>query len=44
MCKIDSQWEPAVQHRESSSVPFDDLEGWDGCGRGESKVQEERDI
>ena len=27
MCEIDSQWEPAVQHRELSSGLCDDLEG-----------------
>ena len=30
ICKIDSQWEPAVQHRELSSVLCDGLVGWDG--------------
>ena len=30
MCKIDSQWEAAIKHRELSSVLCDDLEGWDG--------------
>ena len=30
MCKTDSQWVPAVYHRELSSVLCDDLEGWDG--------------
>ena len=33
MCKIDSQWESAVQHRELSWVLYGDLDGWDG-GRG----------
>ena len=37
MCKIDSQWEPAVQHRELSSLLCDDLDGWDGGGGGRSK-------
>ena len=41
MCKIDSYWEPAVQHRELSSVLRDDLGGWDG-ERGE--VQQGGDI
>ena len=36
MCKIESQWEAAVQHRELSSVFCDDLEGWVGVG-GRSK-------
>ena len=30
MCKIDSYWEPAVEHREPSLVLCDDLHGWDG--------------
>ena len=30
MCETDSEWEPAVQHRELSSVLCDDLEEWDG--------------
>ena len=30
MCKIDSWWEAALQHRELSSVLCEDLEGWDG--------------
>ena len=30
MCKIDSLWEAAVQHRELSSGLCDDLEGWVG--------------
>ena len=42
MCKIDSQWEPAVYHRELSSMLCDDLRGWDG-GDGR-KVQEGGDI
>ena len=29
MCKKDSWWEAAVQHRELSSVLCDDVEGWD---------------
>ena len=29
MCKIDSQWESAVQHRELSWVLYGDLDGWD---------------
>ena len=33
-CKTGSQWEPAVKHRELSSVLCDDLEGQDeGGGR-----------
>ena len=42
MCKIDSEWEPAVQHRELSSVLCDDLDRWDG-GDGR-EVQEGGDI
>ena len=34
MCKIDGQWEAAVEHRELSSVLCDDLERWDGSGVG----------
>ena len=30
MCKLDSQWEPAVWHRELGSVLCDDLVAWDG--------------
>ena len=30
MCKIDSYWEPAVEHREPSLVLCDGLHGWDG--------------
>ena len=42
MCKIDSQWEPAVQHTELSSVLCDNLHGQDeGSGR---EVQEGGDI
>ena len=28
MCRIDSQWEHAIKHKELSSVLCDDLEGW----------------
>jgi len=41
MCKIDSWWEAAVQHRELSSVFCDDLEGWDRGGG--IKAEEGRD-
>ena len=42
MCKIDGQWEAAVEHRELSSVLCGDLEGWDlRAGR---EVQEGGDI
>ena len=34
MCKVDSQWEAAIKHRESSLVCCDDLEGWDGGMQG----------
>lgn len=30
--KTDSQWEAAVEHREPSSGPCDDLKGWGGGG------------
>ena len=33
MCKIGSQWEAAAQHRELSSVLWDDLDGCDRVGR-----------
>ena len=33
MCKIDSQCELAVLHRELSSALCDDLEGWNEGGR-----------
>ena len=36
-CKIDSQWEAAVQHREISSVLCDHLEGWDREGGMETQ-------
>ena len=34
ICKIDSQWELAVCHRELNPVLCDNLEGWDGVGGG----------
>ena len=34
MCKTDSEWEAAMQHRVPSQVLSDHLEGWDG-GLGE---------
>ena len=36
VCETDSEWEPAVQHRELSSVLCDDLEGviWGWCEGG----------
>ena len=37
--KIDSWWEPAIKHRELSSVLCGDLDGWDGGGGGK-EVQE----
>ena len=40
MCKIDSWWEPAVLHRELSSVLSDDLDGWVGGGVGGSSKRE----
>ena len=30
MCKIESKWEAAGDHRELSSMLCGDLEGWDG--------------
>ena len=35
ICKIDSQWEFAVGHKELRLVLCDNLEGWDGGGRWE---------
>ena len=32
MCKRESQWEAAAQHREPSPCLREDLEGWDGAG------------
>ena len=32
ICKIDSQWEFAVWHRELNPVLCNNLEGWDGVG------------
>ena len=43
MCKMDSQWEFAVWHRELNLVPCDNLEGWDGMGGGR-EVQKRGDI
>ena len=43
VCKIDSWWEAAVEHRELNSVLCDDLEGRDG-GMGGREVQEAGDI
>ena len=37
-CKIDSYWEPAVRHRESSLLFCGDLEGWDGGAGGRFKT------
>ena len=34
MCEVAASGEAGVQHRELSSVPCDDLEGWD-AGAGE---------
>lgn len=42
MCKTDSQWDPAVQHRELSSVLCNDCEEEDG--RGAREAQEGGDI
>ena len=35
MCKIDSQWEFAIWHREIKSSPVWHLDGWDGVGSRE---------
>ena len=43
MCKIDSQWEFAVQLRKLKQGCCNNLEGWDGEGDG-SEVQKGRDI
>ena len=32
ICKIDSQWEPAIQYKELSSLLCDDQDGWDRGG------------
>ena len=40
MCKTDSQWVPAVYHRELSSVLCDEPEAWDGKWVGGREVQE----
>ena len=32
MCKMDSWWEAAAQHRQLSSTLCDDAEGWEGGG------------
>ena len=37
MCKRDSQWEAAVEHRELNSVLCGDLDEWDGEVRGRLK-------
>ena len=36
-CKIDSWWDAAAQHREISSVLWDQLEGWDREGGRETQ-------
>ena len=38
ICKIDSWWEVAVQHREPSLMLCDDLEGWDGGGEEAQEI------
>ena len=40
MCKIDNQWETAIQHREPILAFCDDLEGWNERDR---EVQAEED-
>ena len=42
MCKIESQWEASVQHRELSLVLCDDLEGWDWGGRIGGRFKRQR--
>ena len=37
ICRVDSQWETAVQQRELSFVLCDDLDGWDGGTGGKLK-------
>ena len=37
MCKIDCQWEAAVDHRELSLGLYDDPEGWDEGWEGGSR-------
>ena len=37
MCKIDSEWEATLQHRELSAGLCDDPEGWDVGRRGRLK-------
>ena len=34
MCKIESSWEAATEHKNLNSVLCDDLESWDGGGVG----------
>jgi len=34
---IASQWGPGVQCRERSLVLGDDLDGWDGAGKGDTR-------
>ena len=43
MCKADRQQEAAAEHRELSAVLPDNLEGWEGGGRGRES-QEVRGI
>ena len=40
MCKIDSQWEAAIQHRELTSVLCEDLGRWDWGGEGGKSKRE----
>ena len=42
-CKIKSQWEFAVQHRELNLALCGNVEGWDGMRRGR-RVQGGEDI
>ena len=40
VCKTDSPWKPAINHRELSLVLCDDLEGWGWWGGGEGSPRE----
>ena len=41
MCKINSQWEAAVLHREPSPALCDGPQGWGGVGGGEGGTRRE---
>ena len=43
MCKIASEWEPAIKHRKLiSSVLYDHLDGWDGDDEKEDEMVRRR--